>query len=203
MASPWEDYYPGRSPPPCALEPRSGPVQGPAVRRAGGERGPGTPRLRGRKRGAAPNRQGGAGADADSAGARGLQPWRSSALHLSTSCLAIYSHLLSENSFTHVSGPDKRKGGPPPPRPHTRSETEGRQHSGQAPGASLPESGLPRPRVAPPRQTGAPQGRRRPQRRQQPSRASTGVAGRRGPQKGPDHPTAPPCSGKTNSCTFK
>lgn len=90
------------------------------MRRAGGERGPGTPRLRGRKRGAAPNRQGGAGADADSAGARGLQPWRSSALHLSTSCLAIYSHLLSENSFTHVSGPDKRKGGPPHPQ-HTHA----------------------------------------------------------------------------------
>lgn len=186
--------------PGASQRPRAGTGSEESRRRAG----PGTPRLRGRKRGAAPNRQGGAGADADSAGARGLQPWRSSALHLSTSCLAIYSHLLSENSFTHVSGPDKRKGGPPPaPRPHTRSETEGRQHSGQAPGASLPESGLPRPRVAPPRQTGAPQGRRRPQRRQQPSRASTGVAGRRGPQKGPDHPTAPPCSGKTNSCTFK
>lgn len=99
-------------------------------------------------------------------------------------------------------GQTSAKADPPPPT-HTHSETEGRQHSGQAPGASLPESGLPRPRVAPPRQTGAPQGRRRPQRRQQPSQASTGVAGRRGPQKGPDHPTAPPCSGKTNSCTFK
>lgn len=150
-----------------------------AVSRAGGEQGPGTPRLCGRKRGPAPHGRGGAGADADSLGREACNlggPLPFTSPHPAWLFIASFSLRTHLPMFLGQTSLETQRRTPL----HTHAaKLKGRQHSGQASRASPPEAGLPRPQVAPPCQTGVPQGRRRPQRRQQPSQTSVGVSGRR------------------------